>query len=70
MCAGAPGSSRGKEDPPAAGTRHAPADDDGAPQRTLNTPAETTRQANIEMGHSQVQRILLAERVRWPRTHS
>ncbi|WP_131785238.1 helix-turn-helix domain-containing protein [Protofrankia symbiont of Coriaria ruscifolia] len=45
-------------------------DEAGAPQWTLDSLAETARQAGIEVGRSQVRRILRAERVRWRRTRS
>jgi transposase len=47
------------------------ADDEGGPaQWTLDTLAEAARDAGITVGRSQVRRILLAEKVRWRRTHS
>jgi transposase len=47
------------------------ADDEGGPaQWTLDTLAETARDAGITVGRSQVRRILLAEKVRWRRTRS
>jgi len=47
------------------------ADDERGPgQWTLDTLTETARRAGIQVGRSQVRRILLAEKVRWRRTHS
>jgi transposase len=47
------------------------ADDEGGPaQWTLDTLAQTARDAGIQVGRSQVRRILLAEKVRWRRTRS
>ena len=47
------------------------ADDERAPaQWTLDTLAQTARDAGIAVGRSQVRRILLAEKVRWRRTRS
>ena len=47
------------------------AGDEGGPaQWTLDTLAEAARDAGITVGRSQVRRILLAEKVRWRRTHS
>jgi transposase len=47
------------------------ADDERGPaQWTLDTLAQTARDAGIQVGRSQVRRILLAEKVRWRRTHS
>ena len=47
------------------------ADDERGPaQWTLDTLAETARDAGIAVGRSQVRRILLAEKVRWRRTRS
>jgi transposase len=47
------------------------ADDEGGPaQWTLDTLAQTARDAGIAVGRSQVRRILLAEKVRWRRTRS
>jgi transposase len=42
--------------------------EDGPAQWTLDTLAETARDAGIAVGRSQVRRILLAEKVRWRRT--
>ena len=44
--------------------------EDGPAQWTLDTLAQTARDAGIEVGRSQVRRILLAEKVRWRRTRS
>jgi transposase len=44
--------------------------EDGPAQWTLDTLAETARDAGIAVGRSQVRRILLAEKVRWRRTRS
>ena len=47
------------------------ADDERGPaQWTLNTLAQAARDAGIQVGRSQVRRILLAEKVRWRRTRS
>jgi transposase len=47
------------------------ADDERAPaQWTLDTLSQAARDAGIAVGRSQVRRILLAEKVRWRRTHS
>jgi transposase len=47
------------------------ADDERAPaQWTLDTLAQAARDAGIEVGRSQVRRILVAERVRWRRTRT
>jgi transposase len=47
------------------------ADDERGPaQWTLDTLAQTARDAGIQVGRSQVRRILLAEKVRWRRTRS
>jgi len=47
------------------------ADDERGPaQWTLDTLAETARDAGIAVGRSQVRRVLLAEKVRWRRTRS
>ena len=47
------------------------ADDERGPaQWTLDTLARAARDAGIEVGRSQVRRILLAEKVRWRRTRS
>jgi transposase len=44
--------------------------EDGPAQWTLDTLAETARDAGITVGRSQIRRILLAEKVRWRRTRS
>jgi transposase len=46
------------------------ADETGAPTWTLDTLTETARAGGIDVHRSQVRRILLAEGVRWRRTHS
>jgi transposase len=47
------------------------ADDERGPaQWTLDTLAGAARDAGIQVGRSQVRRILLAEKVRWRRTRS
>jgi len=47
------------------------ADDERGPaQWTLDTLAQAARDAGIEVGRSQVRRILRAEKVRWRRTRS
>ena len=47
------------------------ADDERGPAHwTLDTLAQTARDAGIQVGRSQVRRILLAEKVRWRRTRS
>jgi transposase len=47
------------------------ADDERGPaQWTLDTLSQAARQAGIEVGRSQVRRILRAEKVRWRRTRS
>ena len=47
------------------------ADDERGPaQWTLDTLGQTARDAGIQVGRSQVRRILLAEKVRWRRTRS
>ena len=46
------------------------ADEAGAPTWTLDTLTETARAGGIDVHRSQVRRILLAEGVRWRRTHS
>ena len=47
------------------------ADDERGPaQWTLDTLAQAARAAGIQVGRSQVRRILLAEKVRWRRTRS
>jgi transposase len=45
-------------------------DEEGPAQWTLDTLARAAREAGIEVGRSQVRRILLAEKVRWRRTRS
>jgi transposase len=45
-------------------------DERGPAQWTLDTLAQTAREAGIQVGRSQVRRILLAEKVRWRRTRS
>jgi transposase len=45
-------------------------DEDGPAEWTLDTLAQAARDAGIEVGRSQVRRILLAEKVRWRRTRS
>jgi transposase len=45
-------------------------DEDGPAQWTLDTLAQAARDRGIQVGRSQVRRILLAEKVRWRRTHS
>jgi transposase len=45
-------------------------DEDGPAQWTLDTLSQAARDAGIEVGRSQVRRILLAEKVRWRRTRS
>ena len=44
--------------------------EDGPAQWTLDTLAQAARDAGIQVGRSQVRRILLAEKVRWRRTRS
>jgi transposase len=44
--------------------------EDGPAQWTLDTLAQVAREAGIQVGRSQVRRILLAEKVRWRRTRS
>jgi transposase len=44
--------------------------EDGPAQQTLDTLAQTARDAGIQAGRSQVRRILLAEKARWRRTRS
>jgi transposase len=44
--------------------------EEGPAQWTLDTLTETARRAGIQVGRSQVRRILLAEKVRWRRTRS
>jgi transposase len=48
----------------------AAAREDGPAQWTLDTLTEVARDAGIQVGRSQVRRILLAEKVRWRRTRS
>ena len=45
-------------------------DEDGPAQWTLDTLARAARDAGIQVGRSQVRRILRAEKVRWRRTRS
>ena len=45
-------------------------DEHGPAQWTLDTLAQAARDAGIQVGRSQVRRILLAEKVRWRRTRS
>jgi transposase len=45
-------------------------DEDGPAQWTLDTLAQVARDAGIQVGRSQVRRILRAEKVRWRRTRS
>ncbi|MFJ2272552.1 helix-turn-helix domain-containing protein [Streptomyces sp. NPDC087849] len=45
-------------------------DESGAPEWTLDALTEAARRHGIEVGRSQVRRILLAEGVRWRRTRS
>jgi transposase len=45
-------------------------DERGPAQWTLDTLAQTAQEAGIQVGRSQVRRILLAEKVRWRRTRS
>ncbi|MFE7779450.1 helix-turn-helix domain-containing protein [Streptomyces sp. NPDC057445] len=45
-------------------------DETGPPEWTLDALAEQARRLGIEVGRSQVRRILLAEGVRWRRTRS
>jgi transposase len=45
-------------------------DEDGPAQWTLDTLARAARDRGIQVGRSQVRRILLAEKVRWRRTRS
>src|SRR5215472_16245997 len=44
--------------------------EDGPAQWTLDTLAQVARDAGIQVGRSQVRRILVAEKVRWRRTRS
>jgi len=46
------------------------ADERGPAQWTLDTLSQVARDAGIQVGRSQVRRILLAEKVRWRRTRS
>jgi transposase len=48
----------------------APADPEAPAQWTLDALAEAAQAEGIQVGRSQVRRILLAERVRWRRTRS
>ena len=45
-------------------------DEHGPAQWTLDTLAQAARDAGIQVGRSQVRRILLAEKIRWRRTRS
>jgi transposase len=45
-------------------------DEDGPAQWTLDTLSQAARDAGIQVGRSQVRRILRAEKVRWRRTRS
>ena len=45
-------------------------DERGPAQWTLDTLSQAARDAGIQVGRSQVRRILLAEKVRWRRTRS
>ena len=45
-------------------------DEEGPAQWTLDTLSQAARDAGIQVGRSQVRRILLAEKVRWRRTRS
>jgi transposase len=45
-------------------------DESGPAEWTLDTLAQVAREAGIQVGRSQVRRILLAEKVRWRRTRS
>jgi transposase len=53
-----------------AGGDLAAADGSGPPEWTLDALAAVARQRGIEVGRSQVRRILLSEGVRWRRTRS
>jgi transposase len=44
--------------------------EDGPAQWTLDTLSQVARDAGIQVGRSQVRRILVAEKVRWRRTRS
>jgi transposase len=44
--------------------------EDGPAQWTLDTLSQVAREAGIQVGRSQVRRILLAEKVRWRRARS
>ena len=44
--------------------------EDGPAQWTLDSLSQAARDAGIQVGRSQVRRILLAEKVRWRRTRS
>lgn len=46
------------------------ADERGPAQWTLDTLSQAARRAGVQVGRSQVRRILLAEKVRWRRTRS
>ncbi|MFE6334323.1 helix-turn-helix domain-containing protein [Streptomyces sp. NPDC057798] len=64
-----------KQSPPGrltvqAGGEPAAAEEYGPPEWTLDAPAAEARRLGIEIGRSQVRRILLAEGVRWRRTRS
>ena len=53
------------------GTGELPAErEDGPAQWTLDTLSQVARDAGIQVGRSQVRRILVAEKVRWRRTRS
>ncbi|MFD4907813.1 helix-turn-helix domain-containing protein [Kitasatospora purpeofusca] len=64
-----------KQVPPGRPARQAngepvPVDEAGPPEWTLDAPAEEARRLGIEVGRSQVRRILLTEGVRWRHTRS
>ena len=59
----------GRLDRDAAGELSA-GDERGPAQWTLDTLSQAARDAGIQVGRSQVRRILLAEKVRWRRTRS
>jgi transposase len=59
----------GRLDRDAAGELSA-GDEHGPGQWSLDTLAQAARDAGIQIGRSQVRRILLAEKVRWRRTRS
>src|SRR5262245_1833464 len=63
------GAPPGRPLPCPGGALHA-ADESGGPAWTLDTLTETARAGGIDVHRSQVRRILLAEGVRWRRTHS